>query len=59
MTHESTIATEKVVQNVRRSLRIRAARTQAIRGVKLQTTPTVDTGKYFIALKEMKIESVV
>ena len=49
---------EATVQHVSFSLRISLARTHAIKGVKLQTTPTVETEKYFIALYEMKIEAV-
>lgn len=59
ITHERTMKTDVMVQNVRRSPSKQAARRQAIRGVRLQTEPTVDTEKYFIALYEIKIDMQV
>jgi len=59
ITHDNTISTEKIVQYVRRSFRTNAAKMQAIRGVRLHTTPVVLTEKYFIALYEIMIERVV
>ena len=57
-TQERTMKMELTVQHVSFSLRMIAASTQATNGVKLQTTPTVDTVKYFMALYEINMEAV-
>ena len=58
MTQPKTMKTETIVHQVNFSLRINAAKKQAISGVRLQTTATVDTEKYCIAVYEMKIDTV-
>ena len=49
---------ELTVQQVSFSFKMIAASTQATSGVKLHTTPTVDTVKYFIALYEINMDAV-